>query len=70
MWGWRKMKKIIWISWTEKIINFEVLMTLMMVDESMVAGTEWAGWAVGLTVAHPGNNLGGHCPTWILSPCK
>jgi len=27
----------------------------------MGAGTGWAEWAR----AHPGNNLGGHCPPWI-----
>jgi len=27
----------------------------------MGAGTGWAGWAS----AHPGNNLGGHCPPGI-----
>jgi len=27
-------------------------------DINMGAGTGWAGWVR----AHPGNNLGGHCP--------
>jgi len=50
------MEKMIRISWTKKITNSEVLMTLMRVGESMGAGTEWAGW----TYAHPRNNLGRH----------